>query len=125
MASVDAASLHVSSRAQTRSLQPGAALAACEPKADSHPQANCHCIRCVVSGGDSNQVTAFPYHSQEIMVFPPTVFAAGLIRIEFRNVAAAIMTKMPARLSVICMASPSEISISTMWPASASRTPMQ
>jgi hypothetical protein len=32
---------------------------------------------------------------------------------------------MPTRLTAICIASPSEMSNSTMWPANASRTPRQ
>ncbi len=49
----------------------------------------------------------------------------GLILIELSSVAAAIITRMPARLSAICMTSPSERSTSAMWLASASRTPRQ
>jgi hypothetical protein len=49
----------------------------------------------------------------------------GLILIELSSVAAAIITRMPARLSAICIASPSEMSTSAMWLASASRTPRQ
>jgi hypothetical protein len=49
----------------------------------------------------------------------------GLILIKLSSVAAAIITRMPARLSAICIASPSEMSTSAMWLASASRTPRQ
>jgi hypothetical protein len=49
----------------------------------------------------------------------------GLILIEFSSVAAATITTVPARLSAIYIASPSEMLTSAMWLASASRTPRQ
>ena len=49
----------------------------------------------------------------------------GLILIKFNSVAAATITRIPARLSAICIAIPSEMSTSAMWLASASRTPRQ
>jgi len=49
----------------------------------------------------------------------------GLIRIEPSSVAAAIITRMPAKLSAICIASSSEMLTSVIWLASARRTPRQ
>jgi hypothetical protein len=43
-----------------------------------------------------------------------SVAALGLILIKFSSVAAAIITRVPARLSAICIASPSEMSTSAM-----------
>ena len=49
----------------------------------------------------------------------------GLILIKFSSIAVAIIAAMPTRLTAICIASPSEMSNSTMRPANASRTPRQ
>ena len=49
----------------------------------------------------------------------------GLILIKFSSIAVAIIAAMPTRLTAICIAGPSEMSNSTMWPANVSRTPRQ
>jgi len=82
----------------------------------------------VVADGDFGDLgilrVSWPF-SRIVAIKAISAAALGLILIKFSSVAAAIITRAPARLSAICIASPSEMATSAMWLASASRTPRQ
>ena len=81
-----------------------------------------------VADGDfddlGNVRVSWPF-SRTAAIMTILVAVLGLILITFSSVAAAINARVPARLSANCIASPSEMSTSAMWLASASRTPRQ
>src|SRR6266849_5349598 len=75
--------------------------------------------------GGSLWADRLPHLSQSCATATDRGCCLDLILIELSSAAAAIITRMPARPSAICIASPSEMSSRAMRLAIASRTPRQ